>query len=412
MGFGVWAQVPDELHRYLQAVGGQASWTVVGAEESLGGVTREVRLISQTWRGMPWTHRLLLLEPRVPVANDVILLYVSGDPYPGEELLGWAVARRAGLPVALLNSVPNQPLFGLREDALIAYTFDRYLAEGDPDWPLLFPMVGCTVAAMDAVSALAPEFWGREVRGFLVAGASKRGWTAYLAAAVDPRVLGIVPIVFDFLNFPAQLARQEELLGEPSPMLRDYTVRGLTALAAPSPEALRLAWLVDPYSYRYAYTMPKLIIVGANDPYWVTDATSLYWSGLPDPKLLYVVPNAGHNVIFGEHLLAAIAAFARALARGEPLPSVQVAWRYGAEGVELRMVADRPVQAARLWVAEGTTPDLDRARWQAHELSPTEQGFRAVIGRSSGYVGFFGELGIEVEGLALALSSPIRILGP
>ncbi len=63
---------------------------------------------------------------------------------------------------------------------------------------------------------------------------------------MDPGVLGFVPIVFNFLSFPAQLARHEELFGGPAAMLRDYTVRGLTALADVWPEAVRLAWLAIP----------------------------------------------------------------------------------------------------------------------------------------------------------------------
>lgn len=139
-------------------------------------------------------------------------------------------------------------------------------------------------------------------------------------------------------------------------MLRPYAARGLTALADPSPQAARLAWLLDPYSYRYAYTMPKFVVVGTNDPYWVTDATSLYWSGLPEPKLLYGVPNAGHNVVFGEGLLPSIAAFARLVAQGEALPRVQSTLRFHGDSVELVCRTDRPPQAARLWLAEFHSP--------------------------------------------------------
>ena len=411
LGPFAFAQCPTELFDYVRTCRGQIAWEVVRKPED-GGRLWEVRLRSQIWRNIPWTHRLLLVEPAERAVGDVVLLYLSGDPYPGEELLGLAVARLAGLRVAILNSVPNQPLFGLREDELLAYTFERYLAEGDWDWPILFPMVGSAVAAMDALSALAPELWGTELRGFILAGASKRGWTAYLAAAVDPRVLGLVPIVFDFLNFPAQLARQEELLGGPSPMLRPYTARGLTALADPSPQAARLAWLLDPYSYRYAYTMPKLVVVGTNDPYWVTDATSLYWSGLPEPKLLYEVPNAGHNVVFGEGLLHSIAAFARLVAQGEALPRVQSTLRFHGDSVELVCRTDRPPQAARLWLAEFHSPDLDRARWQAQELSEVGPEISVRVRRSAGYLGFFVELVFQEEGLELRCSTPIRVLGP
>lgn len=407
LSFSALAQ--HELFDYVRSCTGQASWELVRKEES--GLW-EIRLQSQIWRGIPWTHRVLLLDPPDRVAEDVVLLYISADPYPGEELLGWAVARAAGLRVAILNSVPNQPIFGLREDALIAYTFERYLLEGGADWPLLFPMVQSVLSAMDAISALAQEFWGGNVQGFILAGASKRGWTTYLTAAVDSRVLGIIPIVFDFLNIPAQLARQEELLGGPSPKLQDYTARGLTTLADPSPQAVKLVFLVDPYSYRHAYTMPKLVVVGANDPYWVTDATALYWPGLPEPKLLHVVPNVGHNVILGDGVLSTVAAFARLVAQNRDLPQIQNSLRFAADGVKLSVHTDWPVKEAWLWMAEFTLPDLDRARWRAQTLSGGEGAFAANLQKNSGYLGFFAELVFEIDGLQLRSSTPIRILGP
>ena len=35
---------------------------------------------------------------------------------------------------------------------------------------------------------------------FIVAGASKRGWITWVVASVDPRIMAIVPVVFDELN--------------------------------------------------------------------------------------------------------------------------------------------------------------------------------------------------------------------
>ncbi len=408
------AAPPNELFSYLEAARGKASWEVVGTQGAGTGRITEIRLRSQVWRGIPWDHILFVCEPGNMLVRDVILLYITGGRSRSEALLGLTVATLAGLPVAVLGDVPNQPLFGLREDALIAHTFARYLEEGDSDWPLIFPMVCSAHAAMEALAALAPELWGAKLRGFVVAGASKRGWTAYLAAATAPQqVLGLVPIVFDFLNFPAQLSAQREALGGASPMLRDYTERGLTDLFEASPHAVRLAWLVDPYSYRYALTMPKLVVVGSNDPYWTVDATSLYWPGLPDPKLLLVVPNAGHGVLDFPRVLGSLAAFARLVALGEPLPKVYSSLRFGSDGANLLLRVEGEPQEVRLWVAESPTRDFRQARWAAETLPGGNGAWEAqLLPPPRGYRAAFAELVFAVDGLRLHVSTPTRVLGP
>lgn len=408
------AQLPSALCDYTDAAKGTASWEVVGTQAVGVGRITEVRLQSQIWRGIPWDHVLFVCDPGSVLVADVIVLYITGGQGRAEALLGLTMASLAGLRVAVLGGVPNQPLFGLREDALIAHTFERYLAEGDPDWPLLLPMVQSAHAAMDALEALGPELWETELRGFVVMGASKRGWTTYLAAASAPeRVLGIVPIVFDFLNMPSQLGQQDEFLGGPSSMLREYTALGLTAKFTSTPEGARLAWIVDPYSYRHAYTMPKLVVVGSNDPYWTVGATSLYWPGLPDPKLVLVVPNAGHGVLDLGRVMGSLALFARQVARGEAVPRVESAVRLAPDGATASVRADRSPTEARLWVAESAVPDFRHARWVERELPTGGEGWEAyVTAAGAGYTAFFAELVFEIEGLKLHVSSPARVLGP
>jgi PhoPQ-activated pathogenicity-related protein len=406
------AQLPNEFFAYIAATEGQSRWELVLSQPGTSGDFFELRLRSQIWRGIPWEHKLTLIEPNNVAVDDVVLLYITGDPNPGDALLGLSVANASGLRVAILNSVPNQPLFGLREDALIAYTFEQYLKTGEPDWPLLFPMVRSALSAMEAVSAFLGER-GVKVRGFVVAGASKRGWTTYLTAVVAPtRVLGIIPIVFDFLNFPVQLSRQRELFGEPSAMLRDYTARGLTELFAAGAKEAKLAWLVDPYSYRYAYTMPKLIVLGSNDPYWASDGTELYWPGLPNPKLLLVVPNAGHNVLDFTRVLTSVATFARAVAEGIELPKLEWDWRWEGEAASLRLRADREAVGARIWKTTHVKPDLRSSRWEAQDLSELGPTWNFSFAPAPGFTGVFLELEFSMGGRKLFLSTPIRILGP
>jgi PhoPQ-activated pathogenicity-related protein len=176
---------------------------------------------------------------------------------------------------------------------------------------------------------------------------------------------------------------------------------------------VQLAWIVDPYSYRYAYTMPKLIVVGSNDPYWTVDATSLYWPGLPSPKILLVVPNAGHGVLDAFRVLGTSSAFARFVARGDPIPELTAAVRFTSGGAVLSVSADRPVVEARLWVATSASRDFRQARWEERELPATIAGWEgAVPAPRSGYLAFFAELVFEVDGLRIYATSPTRVLGP
>ncbi len=99
------------------------------------------------------------------------------------------LAEIMGAPVAVLLQVPEQPLFGgMVEDEIISYTFAEYMKSGDAEWPLLLPMVKSAVRGNGCDSGVRQGEWQLDVENFLVTGASKRGWTTWLTAAVDPRV--------------------------------------------------------------------------------------------------------------------------------------------------------------------------------------------------------------------------------
>src|SRR5262249_44914936 len=159
-------------------------------------------------------------------------------------------------------------------------TFVRYVKTKDENWPLLFPMVKSVVKAMDALQEFSKQEWKEPVESFIITGGSKRGWTSWLTGASDRRVKAIAPMVIDTLNMPEQMPHQlESFGGKYSEQIADYTTRGLTELSK-TPEGKRLLEMVDPYSYRDKLGLPKMLILGNNDPYWSTDALNLYWDGL------------------------------------------------------------------------------------------------------------------------------------
>ena len=83
------------------------------------------------------------------------------------------------------------------------------------------------------------------VTKFVVSGASKRGWTTWLTGAVDPRVVGIAPMVIVTLNMKAQNANQIKVWGKYSEQIDDYTERGLMDRFE-EPDRKRLWEMVDP----------------------------------------------------------------------------------------------------------------------------------------------------------------------
>jgi PhoPQ-activated pathogenicity-related protein len=333
------------------------------------------------------------------------------------------IARATGTVVAELKQVPNQPLVFHNdghprvEDDLIAETFVRYLKTGDENWPLLLPMVKSVAKAMDVAQAFAAREWHTSPEKFIVAGASKRGWTTWLTAAVDRRVSAIAPVVIDVLNMRAQMSQQVQSLGGYSVRLTPYSSRGLLPIPD-TPEGHRLLSMVDPWAYRDKLTMPKLIVNGTNDFYWATGALNLYWDDIPQNKWVLYIPNAGHNLRrqdrpAGEQLndlVNGLAAFARHQIIGTPMPSLK--WKHETIDGKLRLTIDAspPPLAARLWIAESSGADFRAASWREQPLKFTEGHIVGEITPpKTGRVAFFGEVEYDIDSLRYKLSTQIRL---
>ena len=89
----------------------------------------ELRLVSQTWQGNVWEHRVQLCRPVKPRFPDFcVVRNTGGDGGERDEALGVQLSRDSGCAVATMFNNPMQPLYGgLEEDALIAYTWQKYL---------------------------------------------------------------------------------------------------------------------------------------------------------------------------------------------------------------------------------------------------------------------------------------------
>jgi PhoPQ-activated pathogenicity-related protein len=360
----------DALANYVGLPDKSFAWQKE-SERQIGGVTAvRVACTSQTWRGLAWEHQMLVVRPPEIRNKDIALLFITGDGNVEDNFdLLKMLATRAGAVTALINRIPNQPLYdGRKEDALIAYTFDQYLKTGDTSWPLLFPMVKAAVRGMDTVQALGRQEFGEKINRFLVTGASKRGWTTWLSAAVDPRVKAIAPIVIDMLNMKVQTQWATKVYGRQSEEIEDYTSYNLTE-RMDEPRMVELRQWVDPYSYRARYILPKLLLLGTNDPYWVVDSLRNYWNELREPKLVYQTPNAGHDLGGGEQAKQTLAAFFQIVADRESLP--KMTWKFSRGPNLCAQVEVQLSQAAkvfRLWTASSADRDFRDDTWSSVEL--------------------------------------------
>jgi PhoPQ-activated pathogenicity-related protein len=370
-----------DLRRYIEADDGAYRWEAVAQTPRPDGtIVHELQLTSQIWQGMAWRHRLRIVAPAEPrhAPALALLLIAGGDPADQQLHDAALMAARLGAPVAVLYDVPNQPLFGgLSEDDLLAYTFAKFLDTRDATWPLLLPMVKGVVKAMDAAQAFLARQLRVAVDGFVVSGASKRGWTAWLTPVVDERVRAIAPLVYDNLDLARQLRHQQEAWGDVSGEIGAYTERRLPQrLLAGEPAAVELAALVDPFSYRQQLRVPKLIVLGTNDRYWPLDALNLYYDALPGERYLLYLANAGHDLRPGrDRALAALMALFQHAAGRQRLPTLR--WQVTADGgtLRLQLTADRPPQAVRAWLATAPSRDFRAARWQALPMPAEADGY-------------------------------------
>ena len=396
------SRVPSEFYDYVFRPDSTYEYRVT---ESRPG-KQTIQLTSQSWQGKIWKHTVLVQQPTGGRLDGTAILFITGDgPRPGDYTDIGLMSVATGMPVAMLFDIPNQPLWDMKEDDLIAHTFEQYLATKDPTWPLLFPMAKSALRAMDAIVDSTKNS-PNPIRKFVVTGASKRGWTTWFVGATgDPRVIGIAPMVYDNLNILDQMPHQLKQWGAYSEQIQDYTRRGLQAKLN-SAQGRHLAEIVDPFSYRSRIKIPTLVVKGANDPYWAADATSLYWTALKQPKWLVSVPNAGHGLGDKIRAVESIGAFARSLA-GEfamPKPSVTLKLRSGR--FECNVKSDLTPSSVKVWVAGASDTDFRPAKYVGLDASSGQTEFADVVGPN---LAAFVEVRYKIGGREFGLCSPTQL---
>lgn len=371
---------PDTNYRYSLAN------TVVGK----GYKVHIIDMTSQAWRSAQevdrpvWRHWMIMVRPDSVTSTRSLLVIGAGNndaPPPRDatqNLIQTAMATRS--IVTEIRMVPNQPLKfagdqqGRLEDDVIAYSWNKFLQGGDETWPARLPMTKAAVRAMDTVVSFcrSEAGGGLTIDGFVVAGGSKRGWTTWVTAAVDRRVIAIVPLVIDLLNIEPSFRNHLAAYGYYSPAVGDYERQGILEWQG-KPRYADLLRIEDPFAYRDRVIVPKFLINATGDQFFVPDSWQFYFHDLPGVKYLRYVPNADHSLAGTDAWMSLTLAY-RAVITNARLP--QFTWNVERDGTIRVNATDRPA-AVKLWqVTNPGARDFRLSsigpRWKSTDLK--EQG--------------------------------------
>ncbi len=326
-----------------------------------------------------WWHYLAIIVPhnygeKAPASWGG--LWITGGsntdsaPKVSDEdmMVAGAFATGSGVIMGALFQVPDEhiiftsdPLQQSRtEDAIIAFTWDHFVTKpngtSEPEWLLRLPMTKAAVRAMDTIEAWVEQdpqgavrekllssssggggkegtSGGAVIDSWLVAGASKRGWTTWTLAAVAPdRVKFAVPVVLDVLNLVENMHHQWRAFGGWTWAFKDYYAMNFTA-EIDDPNTQLMLDVVDPYAYFDRLEgLPKFVCNTGMDEFMQIDDDHYWWDALPEPKRRLIMPNTEHSCATGIfEIVPAAVAMANQVIVGDAVP--EPTWEL-AEGAE------------------------------------------------------------------------------
>jgi len=251
--------------------------------------------------GALWTHQVAVIVPKNLRLKNVSFIYVTGgcneNPKPpkiidGEFMLMDEIAWNVGQITVYVNQIPNchiiypsDPSKKRRsEDAMIAWAWNEYLITKDPNWLPRFPMAKAGFQCMRAAEEFTRKKGIADIKGWLVSGASKRGWTTWMIGAATcptcPTILGLVPIVPIVPSLNQSMHRQWRSYDGWTFAFKDYTDVNLTT-KLDSPGFNSMCEIIDPiFYYDRLARLPKLVVVSSDDEFMQMDWTEFWYPNM------------------------------------------------------------------------------------------------------------------------------------
>jgi len=180
-----------------------------------------------------------------------------------------------------------------------------------------------------------------------------------------------------------------------APAVGDYVGEGIMEWQG-SKEYDRLLEIVEPYSYKEKYTMPKLLINATGDEFFLPDSWKFYWNDLPGEKHLMYVPNSGHNVFHSDALQNLTAFYASVL---DHTPRPDYTWEIVGDAFKIKTGTAYKPTSIKLWQAHNPEKrdfrmDILGPGWTATDVPMNDSGTYeiALSTPDKGWKGYFLEI--------------------
>jgi len=346
------------LDDYVSAPDENYQWHDTNAtfKTLLGGKAHVLNVTSQKWLdvtqahgpdGDLWTHQVLVVVPANVKHTTVSLAYLTGNcnskpsvPGPTDEelLIVDTTSHDTGTIGIIVYQLPNCPIIypsdpsqkGRTEDSMIAWAWNEFFStpDHDPRWLPRLPMVKAAMQSMRAAEAFIATLNVGKVGGWLVAGASKRGWTTWMVGAVTcptcVTIKAIAPLVPIVPALRREIHRMYQAYGGFTFAFKDYQDGLNLTTHIDDPIMGRLLDIVDPINYKQRLArLPVYVVDSSDDEFMMMDWTNIWYdemkAALPELHLL-IAPNSEHSLATGvPEVVESLGAFVASLAAGEPI---------------------------------------------------------------------------------------------
>jgi hypothetical protein len=344
------------LDDYLGEPEATYSWRDTGVRVSgmlFGGTADLLNVTSLSWMdtsrasglaGSVWSHQVAVVVPKnLLVMNTSVAIFngnCNDDPVPDKSdeylVLADNLAAQTGMVVVVIYQIPNCPIvfpsdprkMRREEDSLLGWGFREFLEGGGvyPQWLPLLPMAKSAMAGMRAVGEYVEKKLGAKIDGWIVSGASKRGWTSWLVSAARcppalcPRVVGACPIVPIVPSLHKSIHVQERDYGGVTFAWRDYKDAGLFPyLDSPAFDAFSAT--IDPGHQNYLQrlaALPTVAVLSSDDEFMALDWTVRSWPKIPGESRFLIAPNTEHSMVTSlPDVISALSAFGSSIAAAE-----------------------------------------------------------------------------------------------